>query len=65
MFIHIDSDSKRNNEYFPENTSMKFKIHFEEPLYLSGMWKLALVDICIKDSTKLTYMDHLYVFCNK
>lgn len=64
MFIHIDSHSKRNDDYFPDNTSMKFKIHLEEPLYLSGMWKIALVDICIKDSMKISYMDHLYVFCN-
>lgn len=64
LFLNIDSYSERNNEYFPDNTSAKFKIHLEEPLYLSGTWKMALTDICIKDSNKIAYMDHLYVFCN-
>jgi hypothetical protein len=41
IYIYIKSDE--SNAYFIDNTTYKFKVQLKLPLYMSGKWKVALV----------------------
>ena len=60
----VDSDDSKNLEYYPENQPWKFKVRFDAPLNLCGFWTVALTDVFIRDSSKSTYVNNLYVHCN-
>lgn len=64
VYITAASCNEKNKEYFPDNTLTKFKVHLKEPLHLVGLWKMALMEIFIRDDNKLKYNDHLYLFCD-
>ena len=59
-YVVIRSDQNLN--YFPENQPFHFRTHFQTPLNLKGIWKVALVDIHIADSAKVRF--NLFMHCN-
>jgi hypothetical protein len=56
--------NSKNKEYYPDNEPWKFKVRFETPLNLSGFWTVALTDVLIRDSSKTTCVNNLYVHCS-
>ena len=64
FYLVVDSDNSKNLEYYPDNKPWKFKVRFDAPLNLFGFWTVALTDVFIRDSSKTTYVNNLYVHCN-
>lgn len=64
FYLVVDSDNLKNLQYYPDNKPWKFKVRFDAPLNLSGFWTVALTDVFIRDSSKTTYVNNLYVHCN-
>lgn len=50
VIIHSDESA----EYFPGNRSFHFRTHFQSPLNLDGVWKVALVDINLATNSPKT-----------
>ena len=63
-YLIVESDDSQNLEYYPENKPWKCKVRFNAPLNLTGFWTVALADVLIRDSSKTTYVNNLYVYCN-
>jgi hypothetical protein len=63
-YLVVDSDNSENLEYYSDNKLWKFKVRFNAPLNLTGFWNVALTDVFIRDSSKATYVNNLYVHCN-
>ena len=64
FYLIVESDNSKNKEYYPDNEPWKFKIRFDTPLNLSGFWTVALTDVLIRDSSKTTCVNNLYVHCS-
>lgn len=61
-YVYVSSDE--SDSYFPENEVYKFKVHLESPLFLTGFWKVGLVEFRAKQSkSKLIKTNGpLYIF---
>ena len=64
FYLVVDSDNLKNLQYHPDNKPWKFKVRFDAQLNLSGFWTVALTYVFIRDSSKTTYVNNLYVHCN-
>lgn len=62
-FIYVRSD--QSLEYWKDNKPYAFRIHLNKPLYLAGIWKVALLDChvvtknppsSVNESTRLYFM---------
>lgn len=51
IYIYIKSDE--SNAYFIDNTTYKFKVQLKLPLYMSGKWKVALVQFYATEKRNL------------
>lgn len=64
FYLVVDSDNSKNLQYYPDNKPWKFKVRFDAPLNLPGIWTVALTNVFIRDSSKTTYVNNLHVHCN-
>lgn len=64
FYLVVDSDNSKNLQYYPDNKPWKFKVCFDTPLNFPGFGTVALTDVFIRDSSKTTYVNNLYVHCN-
>jgi len=64
FYLIVESDDSQNLEYYPDNKPWKFKVRFDAPLNLTGFCTVALTDVLIRDSSKTTYVNNLYVHCS-
>lgn len=63
MSIYVVLNSDRNLKLYETNKQYCFQTYFHTPLYLKGVWKVALVDFAFANDEPTT-VDHLYVHCN-
>lgn len=64
MSIYVVLNSDRNLKLHETNKPYCFQTYFHTPLYLKGLWKVALVDFAFANDEPTT-VDHLYVHCNE
>ena len=62
MSLYVILSSNSSTDYYPNNTSYKFRSHLKTPLILTGKWKVALIDAYISSSHTTT--DLLYISSN-
>ena len=51
-YLFVQSDE--SNAYFNDNTPARFRVQLKLPLYLPGVWKVALVEFHATDKSRLT-----------
>lgn len=49
-YVYVKSDE--SNNYFPENEVYRFKVHLKVPLSFSGFWKVGLMELQVKKTSK-------------
>lgn len=59
-YIYVQSDESDN--YFDDNKTFRFKVHLQLPLYLEGVWKVALVDFHATENKKTRASPGLYIY---
>ena len=62
-YMYVQSDE--SNVFFEDNTTTKFKIQLKFPLFLPGLWKVALVEFHATENTrvsKITADEGLYLY---
>lgn len=62
MSIYVTMSSDKALEYFPNNKAYKFTSHLNSPLFLDGLWKVALVEADI--SCSLSKEESIYLYSN-
>ena len=51
-YLYVQSDE--SNAYFVDNSTTRFRVQLKFPLYLPGVWKVALVEFHATDRSKAT-----------
>ena len=61
-YLYVQSDE--SNAYFVDNSTTRFRVQLKFPLYLPGVWKVALVEFHATDRSKATTKadDCLYIY---
>ena len=61
-YIYVQSDE--SNTFFTDNETANFRVQLKYPLYLPGIWKVALVEFHAteKSKSKLKADDGLYIY---
>ena len=61
-YLYVQSDE--SNAYFVDNSTTRFRVQLKFPLYLPGVWKVALVEFHAADRSKATTKadDCLYIY---
>ena len=59
-YIYIKSDESKS--YFTDNQTYRFNIHLKLPLYLTGVWKVALVQFRAKEKAKSKATEAIYIY---
>ena len=59
-YLYVQSDE--SNTYFVDNTTTKFRVQLKFPLYLPGVWKVALVEFHASERTNLMTSECLYIY---
>ena len=59
-YIYVRSNESK--AYFENNQTSKFKIHLNLPLFLPGIWKVALVHFSVKEKSKSKALDGIYIY---
>lgn len=62
MSIYVTMSSDKALEYFPNNKAYKFTSHLNSPLFLDGLWRVALVEAEI--SCSLSKEESIYLYSN-
>jgi len=59
-YIYVKNDE--SNAYFSENTTWNFRVHLDLPLFLPGLWKVALLEFSASETTKSKSGEELYIY---
>lgn len=63
-YLYVQSDE--SDAYFDDNTSTRFRVQLKFPLYLPGVWKVALVEFHASEKSKSTKKaeEGLYIYAD-
>lgn len=63
-YLYLQSDE--SDVYFDDNASTKFRVQLKFPLYLPGVWKVALVEFHATEKAKANKKadEGLYIYAN-
>lgn len=63
-YLYVQSDE--SNVFFADNTTADFRVQLKFPLYLEGVWKVALVEFHATEKSKSTIKadEGLYIYTN-
>ena len=61
-YLYVQSDE--SNTFFNDNTTTRFRVQLKFPLYLPGLWKVALVEFHATEKAKSTQKadDGIYIY---
>ena len=59
-YIYVKSGE--SDDYFPDNRLHHFKVYLKLPLYLDGLWKVALVQFHATEKSKSKASAGLYIY---
>ena len=63
-YLYVQGDE--SNAYFDDNTTARFRVQLKFPLFLSGLWKVALVEFHATDKSRSTKKaeEGLYIYAD-
>ena len=66
MDRYLYLQSNESDIYFDDNTTARFRVQLKFPLYLPGLWKVALVEFHATDKAKVSKRadDGLYIYAD-
>ena len=59
-YLYVQSDE--SNAFFVDNSTTRFRVQLKFPLYLPGVWKVALFEFHASERTTLKNQDSLYIY---
>ncbi len=56
--------SDQSLDYYPNNKPYHFKAKLQQNIELPGKWKIALLEIALREQSTASSKEELYIYCN-